>query len=535
MNPKIPRTIALLASFFVITTAFQNCGKGFEAAGGSASSSFSSTGAGATVYLPGFTSPGKVFKRDPFTDANMTTADFNFDFTNSGTSVTVSHLLDFGYLTNNVIELSKDDLYPTNLPNPNNPLNFSQSMPEFQHVTTYYHVDGLTDYLLTNKLLALGFKKLLINAHCNDQAARDNAFYDSQANAMCLGYSVPSGNPVWAADDSDVVVHEFGHFLNHKYSTDEILYSSFEMGALDEGFADLWAYSRNRDPNISEWYGRAIYTSGGAPTTNYAGLRDLASQPLYPRDLVGELHTDSPHLSTLFYTLKTTHPEITELAFTLLMKRTLESLQIADGFGAPIRAFRAEAARLGVAISEINSLLNARGLLRKDDLTPVTQPAAPRIIDNHAFEGYTKNGNCNGALDAGESVVVLPDLMNGGTVDLGQVSMKLTTNASDKEIVILAGANLASLYRLRAGQSYVASEIVGQSTADYQKRLLYSAFVIEAKAIAKGTYNFTMTVSGMNTVDNTPVTKSINFSVPVGSVPNRATACPGTKEQDVMP
>lgn len=536
MNPKIPRTIALLASFFVITIAFQNCGQGFEAVG-DAAASLSSGGSGTSSIAPGISLPGSVFLRDPYSDANQTTIDFEFDFSNSVKSVTVSHMLNRNYLANNAIDLGQDDLFPNNIPSPTGPLNFAPSAPEFQHVMTYYHIDQLLTHLLTNKQFALGFEPLLINPHCNDEFARNNAYYDSQNNAMCLGFSDPDGLQIWSADDSDVVVHEFGHFLNHKFSTDEILFANFEMGALDEGLADVWAYFQNDDPNISEWYGRAIYTAAGAPITNYAGLRDLASTPSYPADLVGEVHVDSPHLSTLFYTLKTTHPEITPSNFTLLLKRMLESLQLGDGFGAAIRNFRTEAVKLGIGTTEINSLLQSRGLLRKDNLTPVQMPTAPRIIDNHAFEGFTVGGNCNGALDKGESVVVLADLLNSGTADLGQVSMKLTTNASENDIVIQPGLNVASLYRLRAGQSYVASEIQSQApdSNDYFTRLYYGAFVVEAKANAAGTYNFTLTVSGMNTVDNTPVTKAINFSIAVGAVPTRATPCPGNQEQEVMP
>lgn len=538
MNHKVPRTIALLASFFVVTIAFQNCGGRFEAVGNTgASLSSSSSGSTNNAFPLGLTLPGRVFTRDPFSDSDLTTVDFQFDYSNFVTPVFVSHLLSRNHLANNAIQLNQDDLFPDNIPTPNRPLNFAPNEPEFQHVMTYYHIDQLLTHLLSNRQFALGFAPLAINPHCNDEFARNNAYYDSQNNFMCLGYSDPNNLQIWSADDSDVVVHEFGHFLNHKFSTDEILFSNFEMGALDEGLADVWAYFQNGDPNISEWYGRAILTAFQQPIADYAGLRDLASTPSYPADLVGEVHVDSPHLSTLFYNLKVNHPEITPSNFTLLLKRTLESLQIGDGFGAAIRIFRTEAIKLGVGVNEINSLLQTRGLLRKDNMTPVSMPTAPRIIDNHAFEGFTKNGNCNGALDAGESVVVLPDLLNSGLADLGQLTTKLTTNAPVTRIAILPGGNIGSLYRLRAGQAYVASEIQTKNpdSADYQDRLIYSAFLIEAKAAAAGTYNFTLTVSGMNTVDNTPVTKAINFSIPVGSVPTRATPCPGNQEQGVMP
>lgn len=535
---KFLRVSLLLLSGLITLMSFQNCGKGFEAIGDAASLSSSSTGGSLTGLPAGLSGNGKIFKRDPFTDAKLTAADFTMDFSSFTSTAQLSHMLDVNHFSNSVVDLGQDDAFPGMIPTPRSSLSYTPSQPQFQHVNSYYHLDKLISELVSVQQFSITRPALKVNPHCTAGAsALNNAYYSPSENLLCMGKSNPNNLSIWAADDADVLVHEFGHYLNHYYSSDEIMGSTWETGAMDEGLADVWAYRQNEGIHISEWYGRAIYAAAGQLIEPYTGLRDLTTVPQYPQQLMAEVHDDSTYISTVFYTLLKAHPELTKAQFSLLIKRVLESLQMGDGFGAAIRTLRTEVAKVGITAAEVDAALTARGLYRKDDLAGVAVEGTPVVMDNHAFTGISVGGNCSGTLDAGETVVVYVDLKNSGTTDLGQMYAKLTTNAAPAAIEILPGGEIGSFYRLLTTQSYLQDEIKTQTKlgSRYVQRLLYSSFVIKAGATATGPYTFTMALSGMNSIDTTPVKKTVTFTLNVGNGTTMAGKCPGTKETDVFP
>jgi len=105
-----------------------------------------------------------------------------------------------------------------------------------------------------------------------------NAFYDG---ASINFYAAGNGCRAYALLH-DVVYHEYGHGINDKFY--QGFSSAFINGAMNEGYADLWAMTLTGQPTIGKGY----------QTANDAlSIRRYDQQPrMYPQDLVGQVHAD---------------------------------------------------------------------------------------------------------------------------------------------------------------------------------------------------------------------------------------------------
>ena len=119
-----------------------------------------------------------------------------------------------------------------------------------------------------------------------DVAGECNAFYDgSSINFYNLGGGC---NPTSLI--ADVVWHEYGHYINDRFY--QSLGAFFNNGAMNEGYADLWAMSLG---DIAE-IGKGFYTD------NQDGIRRYDVDPkVYPQDLVGEVHADGEIIAGAWY------------------------------------------------------------------------------------------------------------------------------------------------------------------------------------------------------------------------------------------
>ncbi|RYZ85103.1 MAG: hypothetical protein EOP06_16855 [Proteobacteria bacterium] len=365
-------------------------------------------------------------------------------------------------------------------------------------------------------LFPASYTPISVDAHCTD--AVDNAYYSYEDHQLCMGYTTVNSKKIWAADDQDVTIHEFGHSLNHTFSTTDIITSTPDLGAIDEGFADLWAYRQSLDNKVSVWFGRAIYASRNQSVTS---LRNLATVTNYPIDIADEVHDDASFLSGAIYQIEK-DSAVSTLNKTKLEKRILEDLQFGHGLQDAIVALQDEAADIGVPINTVTAALSARGLYRNDDVNQVglnvSKPAYP--IDTYKYS-FMQNGNCNGALDAGETIVVYPNLENTGSIK-GGIALELSSATAN--VSVLAGGDYGFMYRLRANNSFRLGElsILDKTDPDdldiYWPRLLAPSFVVKAEANATGTATFNLKISTMNTISGVANTKTVSFTLPIGSV-----------------
>ena len=91
------------------------------------------------------------------------------------------------------------------------------------------------------------------------------------------------------ANIPDVAYHEYGHAINNaRYNSG----SGMSNGALNEGFADIWAFSLTDSPFIGLGWDLVD------PTYS---IRDYQDRKVYPQDLIGEVHADGEIIAGCFW------------------------------------------------------------------------------------------------------------------------------------------------------------------------------------------------------------------------------------------
>ena len=147
---------------------------------------------------------------------------------------------------------------------------------EVQHLTAYYHVNIVHDFMksfysnFTGMDVALPTNVDLTNNSCN-------AFYNGSSINF---YAATSGCNSFA-EVRDIVYHEYGHGINDKFYN-AVSGNSMDNGGLNEGYADMWGMGITNEPVL----GAGAFSSGGF-------IRRYDVNPkVYPMDLTGEVHAD---------------------------------------------------------------------------------------------------------------------------------------------------------------------------------------------------------------------------------------------------
>lgn len=132
--------------------------------------------------------------------------------------------------------------------------NVTRSSGKFEALMAYFHVDRTQDYIQTDLGLAN------VNAEPQvllpDAIPDDNSFYRPSVDTITYG----TGG-VDDAEDEDVIVHEYGHAIQD----DQVpgFGSSFQAGALGEGFGDYMAASQTQHNGGSTEATRCIFDWDG--------------------------------------------------------------------------------------------------------------------------------------------------------------------------------------------------------------------------------------------------------------------------------
>lgn len=146
----------------------------------------------------------------------------------------------------------------------------------FEEVMVYYHLDSTQ-----RKLQSLGFtgdaaildRSIAVHPH---YYAVCNAFFDPLNRALHFGDGGSCGYDADAAEDADVIVHEYGHAIQD----DQVPGWGFgaaldaeQAWSMGEGFADFLAAAMYNDSCVADWF-------------NFGGecLREIDSGNHYPED-----------------------------------------------------------------------------------------------------------------------------------------------------------------------------------------------------------------------------------------------------------
>lgn len=113
----------------------------------------------------------------------------------------------------------------------------------FNDVMTYFHIDQNQRYIQN-----LGFKDGTgiqfgsMKADSDGLSGDDNSHFDGLANRIAFGHGCVDDN-----EDADVILHEYGHAIQHSINKN---WKGGDTGSMGEGFGDYWAASYSiKTPN----------------------------------------------------------------------------------------------------------------------------------------------------------------------------------------------------------------------------------------------------------------------------------------------
>jgi len=139
----------------------------------------------------------------------------------------------------------------------------------YQHTTTI-HNDAISR---TNNSPHFIVAPLTVNVNLPQTC---NAFYNGQSINMFQA----GGGCANTALVHDVIYHEFGHHINNQFPGSG---AGMNNGAVNEGYADVWAFQRTEDPVL----GRGFRVD----PTSFVRRYDAAPKR-YPENVAGQVHND---------------------------------------------------------------------------------------------------------------------------------------------------------------------------------------------------------------------------------------------------
>ena len=146
-------------------------------------------------------------------------------------------------------------------------------------VNAYYHVTRVHDFMkgYLPSFIGMDFP---LNTNVDLTSGTCNAFYIGAAGSS-INFYAAAGNCNSMAYCGDIIYHEYGHGINHKYYQAHGAIS-MDNGALNEAYADIWGIGITKDPVL----GKGAFAGG-----NVIRRYDQAPK-VYPYDIVGEVHAD---------------------------------------------------------------------------------------------------------------------------------------------------------------------------------------------------------------------------------------------------
>lgn len=478
---------------------FQNCTNQFRAP---ASLVGEKSGDGAPLtedsLLVGNVLSGSAYNRDRYTDNS------------AAQTVEVRGLDNSGYLSNGHFSITFDSQFPSQVANSTTNFSYDPSTPQFRQTNAYYHGIRLISQFRKLSFDLSTLVGVILDTHCE---APSNAYFNSVQNRICLGY-VDLNPKRYAADDSDVMIHELNHAINRELSSNDVLTSSPELGSLDEGSSDFWANVLNNSPELAPYYGRAIYQKAYGTVVNQS-LRTAAESPLphYPESLEHEVHSDGVVFNSALWSIHNALASNQKEGFQKAVARMVQDAKEHDGFKQLAYYLSQESASLGLDMTLINNKLTSFGLRRTDDLNQLSLPSTNSVIViDQPIQDITSIGNCNKTFEKDEEAIVVVNFSNTGPA-LGSIYTEIVS--ATPGLSVYPGGDYGFLMRLSANKTFLAS-IPSSGDLKYLDSyrygaLIYSAFLI--KGLSVGTHTINVRLKSFSSV--TGATQTRDFAVPI--------------------
>jgi subtilisin-like proprotein convertase family protein len=306
----------------------------------------------------------------------------------------------------------------------------------FNDAMTYFQIDQSQRYMQSLGFTgATGIQEGPIGTDTDGFQGADNSFYQPSSNRMSFGHGC-----VDDSEDADVMLHEYGHAINHSINA---TWSGGDTGAMGEGFGDYWAgsyswstlngathhptwvFSWDGHGNGNQcWPGRVMDAFGAqyVHTTTYGAHQTIP----------GGFQSDELWSTPLFQTLLS----LTGMSYPRSdVDQIILEAQFGLGSGLKMRD-------MANAIIATAALLHP-GEPHADEFTAkflvhaiVNIPA----VSLGVLEPVTlTSAGGNGAADPGETVDFQIDVRNNGT--LGATAVSAVLSSSTPGVVIVQGAS----------------------------------------------------------------------------------------------
>jgi MYXO-CTERM domain-containing protein len=251
----------------------------------------------------------------------------------------------------------------------------------FAQVNLYHHLTRSRDFFRDVLLVDSAPTSWELVAAANVQESgqpMNNAFFSP------MGVGAPWNAPnliaigqgsVDFAYDSDVFIHEFGHYVSHNavgYNQGQTGTSEWGLspwgGAIDEGISDYFACTLNGDSTLGE-----------ASLANLGGARDLTdTSKVCPDDVFGEVHADGEMIGSLSWSIR---EAVGATAADQLVWGAVSLLTATTSLGDYARALQTTAETLegtlltAEDLTTIDNIIAARGFDACDEELPLSQDA----------------------------------------------------------------------------------------------------------------------------------------------------------------
>ena len=268
------------------------------------------------------------------------------------------------------------------------PVDLLDGTDAFAQVGIFYHVTRIRNYFRDTHGIDTSAPTWKLTAVANmqeDGAPLDNAYFSPEGidgafaspNLIAIG----QGTQFDFADDSDVFLHEFGHYVSGNainYNQGQLFADEFGLspwsGSIDEGIADYFACSLNDDSLLGE---ASLAPLGAARDLTDTGKR-------CPDDVLGEVHEDGELIGSLGWSLRT---ELGQALGDELVWGALTTLTAGGTFGDFARGLQLTAADMlsegkldDAQLAAIDAHLAARGMDDCDQLLEVSESKPRRTI-----------------------------------------------------------------------------------------------------------------------------------------------------------
>jgi hypothetical protein len=147
---------------------------------------------------------------------------------------------------------------------PSRTYNYTRDDDRFEEVNAYAAIDGVQTWFQS-----LGFTNILnqpiaVDVHCDNN---ENSFFSTEDDGLHFG-----DGGVDAAEDADIVIHEYGHAVQQALVPGWGTGSNTEQRALGEGFGDFLAGMYNIDQGNPSYLSSRKYCIGEWDATAYNPL-----------------------------------------------------------------------------------------------------------------------------------------------------------------------------------------------------------------------------------------------------------------------